>query len=158
MFYCDACGAARNWPNNVGGRSYGPCEICKTPTLCMDVPSSQLPDGRQSGPSLNEAPRSKDVVDLARILREVGSMSGGLQAKFAAVIMAKVQTTGSLLALALSALDLHEPDEVKQLLEAMEDDPDLLEYVTGLMSRHPQLYEGECHCVECDPDPEPLHA
>ncbi len=43
MFYCEKCAKENGWPFEFWfPMSYGPCEICKTTTSCVDVPSYRL--------------------------------------------------------------------------------------------------------------------
>jgi hypothetical protein len=42
MFFCDECRRKNQWPESFM-KSEGRCEICKTHSVCNDVPSRLLP-------------------------------------------------------------------------------------------------------------------
>lgn len=50
MFYCGACGQARNWPV-TGFTSFGPCEMCGSKTRCHEAPAIMLPGAPPSSPT-----------------------------------------------------------------------------------------------------------
>lgn len=42
MFICPDCAKPRDLWSGV--RSYGPCEICRKPAACYDIPSHRIPE------------------------------------------------------------------------------------------------------------------
>lgn len=48
MFYCEKCAKKNEWPYEFYmSQSRGPCEMCDKVSVCVDVPSSALPQKKR---------------------------------------------------------------------------------------------------------------
>lgn len=48
MFYCESCSKKNEWPYDFWmSQSRGPCECCDKTAVCVDVPSSTLPEPKR---------------------------------------------------------------------------------------------------------------
>lgn len=55
MFYCEECAKKRGYPfDGVIHQSVGPCELCSRAKVCVDVPSSSLPERKPTRVELAE--------------------------------------------------------------------------------------------------------